>query len=170
MKLKIATATPSVPRVHSIILPGWHRRSLYAVFVLLMLSGLAWLLGYYFLRQEPELPHSLEAVAMKVHGAAAMLALLVYGSLLPTHVRLAWRLGRNRGSGLILGLVSVALALTGYGLWYLAGEASRYWWSLLHWVPGVVLPMLLIWHILAGRKARRAVAAEVDGQQAQRRA
>jgi len=47
------------------------------------------------------------------------------------------------------------LTVTGYGLWYVAGETSRETWSILHWAPGLAFPLLLVWHIRCGRRHRQ---------------
>jgi hypothetical protein len=45
------------------------------------------------------------------------------------------------------------LTLTGYGLYYVAGEASRPVWSVLHWVAGLAVAVLFVLHIVIGRKS-----------------
>ncbi|WP_295009193.1 hypothetical protein [uncultured Dechloromonas sp.] len=139
----------------SIALPGRHRRLIYLAFAFLVLSGLVWLGGRYGLRSDPELPHPLEAWALKLHGAAAMLGLLALGSVLPQHVRFAWRARRNRTSGATMLSLAGILILTGYGLYYAADENLRPWISLAHWASGLVLPAGLIWHVAAGRRRKK---------------
>ena len=54
---------------------------------------------------------------LKAHGAAAMLVLVLIGTLLPMHVKFAWRARRNLRTGLsILGVFGF-LVLTGYALY-----------------------------------------------------
>lgn len=139
----------------SIALPPRHERLIYVAFALLALSGLAWLGGRYGLRPDPELPHPLEAWALKLHGAATMLGLLALGSVLPQHVRFAWRTRRNRTSGATVLSVAAILIVTGYGLYYAADEDLRPWLSLGHWGIGLVLPAGVVWHVVAGRRQRK---------------
>ena len=75
-----------------------------------------------------------------------MLSLVALGAWLPMHVlpRLQLRVGLTTGV-LQLGLLTV-LSLTGYGLYYLADDASRSAWSVTHWVAGLSLPVLLLIH------------------------
>jgi hypothetical protein len=47
------------------------------------------------------------------------------------------------------------LVLTGYGLYYVAGEADRPLWSALHWVVGLGTAVLLVLHIVVGRRSVR---------------
>lgn len=147
-----------LPRPMSIALPTRHRRLIYLAFALLALSGLAWLGGHYGLRSDPELPHPLEAWALKLHGAATMLGLLAVGSLLPQHVRFAWRARRNRASGAIILSLAGVLMVTGYGLYYAADEDLRTWISLAHWGLGLVLPAGVVWHVAAGRRRKKGGA------------
>jgi hypothetical protein len=75
-----------------------------------------------------------------------MLTLVTIGAWLPTHV--LPRLGGSRGrcTGLAQLALLVALTATGFGLYYLADEASRPTWSAVHWVCGLALPCLLLVH------------------------
>lgn len=142
----------------SIVLPRRHERLIYCVLALLVLSGLVWLGARYGLRSDPELPHPLEAWALKLHGAATMLGLLAVGSVLPQHVRFAWRIRRNRVSGAAILSLAVGLIVTGYGLYYAADETLRPWISLGHWATGLILPAGMIWHVAAGRSRKKGRA------------
>lgn len=136
-------------------LERWHRHLLYAVFAVLWLSALAWLVARYGLRTPGEfgpLPHPWEAPAMKWHGGGAMLALFWVGSLFNGHIRRALKHGHNRISG--HGMLGSLLWLTasGYVLYYFVGETTRPLWSWLHAAPGLLFPALLVFHIWHGRK------------------
>jgi hypothetical protein len=48
----------------------------------------------------------------------------------------------------------VLLITSGYALYYFGSEESRPWISLLHWVLGLGAPLLLLWHIVSGRRTR----------------
>ena len=149
---------PRVLAVPALRLPAWQRRGFYGVFGALLLSGLAWLAAHYFLRKSGEFGptiHPLEPWSMKLHGGAAMLALWWVGSLLQVHVKRALAAGRNLLAGWsMIGLLAW-LTLTGYGLYYLAGEESRPLWSGAHWIAGVALPLLVWVHVRTGRRTPR---------------
>lgn len=88
---------------------------------------------------------------MKLHGAAAMLALWLVGTLLQLHIRRGLAAGRNLTAGWsMIGLLMV-LSLTGYALYYLASEESRPFWSVAHWAFGLLLPPLVWLHVVTGR-------------------
>lgn len=135
-------------------LERWHRRSVYASAALLLLSGAVWLVLHYFLRPVNQFGESVnpgEPWAMKVHGAAAMAALFFVGSLLHIHIRPSIRAGRNTITGWAMIVTLSFLTITGYGLYYLAGESDRSLWSLLHWGVGFSFAVLFILHVIIGR-------------------
>jgi hypothetical protein len=138
-------------------LERWHRRCIYASCLLLLLSGAAWLVARYFLRpvgQFGEAISPIEPWAMKVHGAAMMVMLFFLGSLMNSHIRRALKARRNLASGWSMIGVMVLLTVTGFGLYYLAGESNRPVWSSVHWAMGLGLPVLVIAHVLIGRASR----------------
>ena len=133
------------------------RRGLYAMFLLLLGSGLLWLGFHYFVIAKTDFGdahHPLEAWWLKLHGLAAMLALIGFGSLMPGHIRNAWQQRKNRGSGGTMAAVMTLLALTGYFLYYVGGEELRHFTSIAHWAIGLALMPLLILHIVLGRRSR----------------
>jgi predicted permease len=133
-----------------------HRGWVYWSGALLLVSGTLWLLFHYFLRvhgQFGEAPHPLESWWLRLHGAAAMLGLVVLGSLLPVHVRRGWHQRRNLLAGTILGAVGLLLIASGYALYYFGGEELRPWISAFHWMVGLSALPLLVWHISRGREA-----------------
>jgi magnesium-transporting ATPase (P-type) len=141
------------PRQDSIRLKRLQRYFLYAVLALLFLSGAAWAYWDYF-----QLPGDFEASAktwaMKIHGAAAMAILVMIGMLLSGHVRFAWRARRNRANGSVFLSAFAVLTITGYGLYYAGGESLRAWTSWIHLGLGLALPILLVMHILLGKRTR----------------
>lgn len=137
-------------------LERWHRLSVYGVIGWLTLTGVLWLIAHYFMRPVGEFGegvHPLEPWSMKLHGAGAMAALFFVGSLLNIHLRRAIKAGRNLVSGWSMLFILAALTLSGYGLYYLAGEENRSIWSAVHWLAGLGFPALLILHIVLGKKS-----------------
>ncbi len=138
--------------------PG-HRRLLYCFSGVLFLSGaLWWLVDYGGGHQQHRYPPAefLKPWLLKVHGAAAMVFLVVLGSLWPNHIRRAWHARANRQSGGILIAWIAGLTITGYGLYYFGGESVREWTAWLHDVLGFLSIALLILHIAVGRRFGRA--------------
>jgi hypothetical protein len=135
------------------------RRAVYALGLLLLGSGAAWLMLHHFVRVAGEFGpehHPLEAWLMRLHGLLALPALVGMGALLPAHVLPAWRPRRRLGSGLVLLVACTALALGGWALYYVADDGVRDWVSVSHWGLGLGLPAALLAHILGARRERRA--------------
>lgn len=142
----------------SLKLERWQRRTLYACLVTLAASGLLWLAAHYWWRPVTQFGEGIspfEPWSMKLHGAATMLFLFLLGAMLNTHIRRAIRNRRNLPSGwVVIGMIT-SLTISGYGLYYLAGESARPLWSNLHWIIGILFIVGLVTHIVVGRRAIR---------------
>ncbi len=90
------------------------------------------------------------ALSRKIHGGAAMLALLVLGAL-TAHVKRGWKAAQNRFSGVALLALNAFLIGTGYGLYYAAEEDFRAWLIRWHGWIGLGTVVLLPAHVLVGR-------------------
>ena len=142
-------------RPSGIHLSRYHQGWIYAVISLSFISGLLWLLFHYFISipgQFGETHHPLELWCLRLHGAAAMISLIVLGTLLPIHIQRSWQLQRNRYSGLGVLVIFSFLLITSYGLYYLGNDVLRNWLSILHWVIGIILFPLLAVHIILGKR------------------
>lgn len=138
-------------------LERWHRRCVYASGAALLISGAAWLIARFFLRAQGQFGESVSPIepwAMKLHGAAAMVMLFFLGSLMNGHIRRALKSRRNLVSGWSMITTFLLLVVSGFGLYYLAGESDRSVWSALHWVIGLGGALLLVVHIRLGRAER----------------
>lgn len=147
-------------RPDTIRLGPWHQGAVYGATALLVLSGAVWLVLHYFLAKPSEFGpavHPWEPWLLRVHGGAAMVGLIIYGSLMPIHIRRAWAIRRNIVLGITVLVVMLLLTLTGYLLYYAGGEETRPVISILHWVLGVAVPVILFWHVISGR-LRRPIA------------
>ena len=134
-----------------------HQGWIYATLAVLFATGVLWLVAKRWLGGSGEFGEAtspLAPFAMQVHGAAAMVFLVLLGTLLQGHVRQAWNARRSRvtGGGMLAGVA--LLVASGYGLYYLGGEETRAAVSLLHWVVGLVLPVWLVWHVRASKRVR----------------
>jgi hypothetical protein len=142
---------PHLPRL-AFRLSRRRRHALYAAFALLLLTGVAWLL-LRWLMDEPEAQAPWLAWSMKVHGAAALAATFLLGTIWSVHIRHAWMRRRNRLAGCAFGAMLIALIASGYGLYYFNGEALREATEWLHWIGGLALGLLFWLHLVAGRRA-----------------
>jgi cation transport ATPase len=133
-----------------------HRRWFYAVCITLFLTGAWWLtLNWHTQHTADGTPSEWQPWLMKVHGAAAMIVLIVLGTLIPLHVRRGWHAGINRTTGIIVIAVMASLIVTAYGLYYFGSEQLRTATATVHDVIGVVSPAVVLWHILRGRAKNR---------------
>jgi hypothetical protein len=129
-----------------------HRGWLYCLGLLLWLSGVGWLIVHYGPVDTIAGAHPAEPGWLRLHGAAVIGFLVVFGALLPGHVRRGWRQGQNRGSGLAVISVTAVLTVSGYGLYYLVNDTWRAWTSVIHWAVGVPGGILLAVHVWLGRR------------------
>ena len=141
-------------------LKRWQLLGVYFSFGLLAASGMLWLAlhGLALLAQTPDadaLPSPAKAWALRIHAAGALAALVSLGSLLPVHVVSAWQQGRNRYSGAFNLALMAILTLTGYALWYASEGTPKQLSAWLHWALGAAMPVVLIAHIVLGRRSHR---------------
>ncbi|WP_124384211.1 hypothetical protein [Ralstonia sp. SET104] len=131
------------------------RWMVYGVFAALLVTGLIWL-ALHFLDDGSESGTQVLAWSMKVHGAAAMAGLYLFGMLWGPHIRNAWVRRRNRAAGAVFGTLTAVLVATGYALYYVNGELPRQSAEILHWLAGVTVCIALWVHIAIGRRKRKA--------------
>ncbi|ALF90229.1 MULTISPECIES: hypothetical protein [Ralstonia solanacearum species complex] len=134
------------------------RWTVYGVFGVLLLTGLAWLIQH-FTDDGSEGGMAVLAWSMKLHGAAAMASLYLFGMLWGPHIRNAWVRRRNRAAGAVFGGLAALLVATGYALYYVNGKLPRQCAEVLHWGAGLAVCVALWVHIVVGRRRRKAGAA-----------
>jgi hypothetical protein len=122
--------------------------AVYVSFGMLLLTGAGWMLAQQ--RLEDPAWERVPGLLLKIHGGAAMAALLVLGALV-NHIRRGWNANKNRLSGALLIALNTFLIVTGYGLYYAGDEATREWLSRWHAWIGLVVFVLLPAHVIAGR-------------------
>jgi len=133
------------------------RSALYAVSALLWSTGAA-----YWLLERAAAGEELGAASaawrprlLALHGAGAVLFLVILGTLLPHHVRRAWRAGANRWSGAVAIGTGAVLTTTGWLLYYAGDEGVRAVAIAVHDLVGLALPLALLLHVARGRAWRR---------------
>jgi hypothetical protein len=141
-------------RRSKIILQPLHKRILYLSLGVLWLSGLFWLYLKYFGQVQGAFgPQSSpwQPVSMRIHGALAMVFLVLFGTLLTQHVPWGWTQRQQRSSGVSLLVICGVLIVTGWGLYYLVDAGIRHWVSLIHWVVGLLFPAIVALHVILGK-------------------
>jgi hypothetical protein len=138
---------------------------IYLIFGTLLLTAGVWLWAQSNLSTDDPLP----SLMMKIHGAAAMAALVLLGTLI-THFRRGWTAKKNRLSGSTLLAVIFFLVVTGYGLYYSGDEQLRSLISRSHTWIGLGLVLLIPTHVLLGRalRWRRRIRSEREKRKTHR--
>lgn len=128
----------------------------YILFVTLAVSwftGLGFFLLDTFFQIEGEFgaeKNPFQNPALTLHGGAAFLMMVWFGGLVATHVPMGWRTKRLRYWGVSLIACLCLQILTAYLLYYLANEWARDITKWVHLGVGLILPVVLTGHILAG--------------------
>jgi hypothetical protein len=133
-----------------------HEWSIYLIFALVFVSGAAWAWLHYVRRDASEFgvtANPLELWMQRLHGATAMLALVLVGTLLVFHIPNAWRARRNRRTGTSLALIFGFLIATGYALYYSGNEQLRMWASWSHLWIGLAAPLFIAIHVWRGKRS-----------------
>jgi len=151
---------------------GQGRRARHALVwgcVALLATGLGWLVSHDWWQQQTPFgpqPHPGAAWLLRAHGAIAWCVTLLGGVVWQVHVRPAWRAVRRRrvhrrrlghalhatghgrartASGVVLVVALAVLLGSAVGLQY-APEGAHAWLSTIHWVLGIALSVMLLWH------------------------
>ena len=122
--------------------------SLYLDLAVLLFTGLAYAIPAYLDRWffiDIDTPISKHAL-MTWHGAFAFIALYFFGYLSRSHIQPRLRVKRHFSSGMLLLLTLAVLSITGCFLYYLGSEVLRLWFSDIHCLLGVLLPLALGGH------------------------
>ena len=135
------------------------RGTLYAVAFALLVTGVAWLLVD---RLKPiylmETWQRTAASLLMLHGGAAMLMLLLLGAIIPMHVAVAWRRGKNRVTGSMMLVSNAVLVATAFALYYSGSETWRHQASIFHIGFGLGLPVLWAVHVWRGKRTVKGSA------------
>lgn len=125
------------------------RRTLYLIGIAVWATGvLYWTFDKYMLqRSDAGLSENpLQVWWLRLHAAAAMTAVWLFGYLCAIHVQRNWGGGVRRNSGALLVSVFALLAGSGYLIYYV--EADRPLAMLLqaHWLLGLFAPLAFLLH------------------------
>lgn len=129
-------------------MPFWQSFSTHAIFIICALSGVLYLLASEFeLSIVPIEKYSI----LIAHGFSAYAFALLFGAVIPTHIKAGWKNKRNKISGSLMVLTMSLLTISGLFLYYGADTREAALW--VHWVIGCGLVLLFPFHFIAGRRA-----------------
>jgi hypothetical protein len=143
------------PPQFSMHLPAWQKALIYTSFTLLASAGVSWLIFENLIRIEGEFGPERspwQPWMLTVHGLGCFAFLVAIGTMLPVHVRLGLIGKRSRRSGIATAMIALFMAITGYGLYYIADDGVREWTSTIHWIGGLTTIALLGSHVWLGSR------------------
>ena len=128
-------------------LPAWQAISSHIIFLVCAISGVLYILVHEF---EVSLLAVENHSLLIAHGVSAYLFVLLFGAVMPTHIKAAWKAKRNRISGSLMITVMSVLLISGLFLYYADETRDAALW--VHWVIGSGLVLLFPFHFIAGRR------------------
>jgi hypothetical protein len=129
-------------------LPFWQSVSTHTIFIICATSGVFYLFAHEFdIKPLPIENHSI----LIIHGFAAYFFALLFGAVMPLHIKAGWKSKRNKLSGSLMVLVMSLLLISGLFLYYGAETRDAALW--VHWIIGCGLVLLFPFHFIAGRRA-----------------
>ena len=129
-------------------LPYWQSLSTHTIFIICAVSGVLYLMAHEFeIKLFTVENHSI----LMAHGFAAYFFVLLFGAVMPTHIKAGWKSKRNRISGSLMITVISLLLISGLFLYY--GDETRNAALWVHWVIGCGLVLLFPLHFIRGRRA-----------------
>jgi hypothetical protein len=129
-------------------LPFWQSFSAHSIFLICAISGILYLLAHEF---EMKLLAVENHSILIVHGFASYFFVLLFGAVMPTHIKAGWKAKRNKISGSLMVLVMSLLLISGLFLYY--GDETRDAALWVHWIIGCGLVLLFPLHFIRGRRA-----------------
>lgn len=90
---------------------------------------------------------------LTIHGWLNPVLAVLFGFMWSHHMRIGWRAGLNRFTGVLMAGLFAILILTGTGLYYSGSEGLRAFLKSVHQWSGLTLPLLLATHWVAGLRA-----------------
>jgi hypothetical protein len=130
-------------------MPPLRRWSVYLVGFGLWLTGVLWLIYHYYMTRKTLFgveQNPLEQRWLELHGMFGFASLWTVGLLWGVHVLLGWRSRSRRWTGSVLVGVLVVLIATGYLIYYPPSDESLPLISKIHWIVGLVLPLVFLIH------------------------
>lgn len=129
-------------------LPFWQSFSTHLTFIVCAVSGVLYLLAHEFdLALLPTKNYNI----LITHGLSSYFLALLFGAVMPVHIKAGWKNKRNRISGSLTVLVMGVLLISGLFLYYGADTRDAALW--VHWIIGCGLVLLFPFHFIAGRRA-----------------
>lgn len=137
--------------VFTVKIPKLQRYFFYLIWISLVVTGVYFA---YFQSWQMQEPSTLTVNFLKIHGITAAIFLIIFGSLITVHIRLALQLKRNLITGFIIFTLISILVITGTALYYSPEE----WHENIKWIHifgGLIGIVLLPLHVITGIYQRK---------------
>ncbi|MEE9331877.1 MAG: hypothetical protein V3U89_06565 [Methylophilaceae bacterium] len=129
-------------------MPFWQSFSTHTIFIICALSGVLYLLAQEF----QIMPLPLKKYNLLItHGISSYIFALLFGAVIPTHIKAGWKKKRNKTTGSLMVITMSLLLISGLFLYYGADTREAALW--VHWVIGCGLVLLFPIHFIRGRRA-----------------
>jgi len=136
----------------------WFYWSLLSSLSIVVVSGLLMIPGVIEFKLEHEVDWRLNADSrlwtVALHVLGGWLVLMLMGALWQSHMKAGWRKREHWRSGVASALSLLSLGGSGVGLYYLGSSQAQLAASLTHTGVGLLLCLVLGWHIWRGRARR----------------
>ncbi len=141
-------------------LPNYFRRIFYLAVTTSLVSGLSFFYLNSWVLVEgdfgPE-KHPWQFNVLRVHGMSAFFMLALGGSIVSNHAVIAWKTLRSRRLGILLLVMLGTMVVSGYSLYYMSSDVLRPWVAYLHLGTGTTFGVVLVNHIVRGRRGAEGV-------------
>ena len=134
-----------------------YRYFFYTVLLLSLVTGTTfWLLQHYGMQEGDFGPesHFLQYPTLQLHGFSAFLMLMSLGAIFASHIPKNWHYNRGKKSGSTISSFIIFSVLSAYSLYYLVGEDWHTFLVNSHAIIGLLLPLILFFHIKFARKSK----------------
>ena len=141
----------SIHNSNRIKLGTTHKWLSYLIWLVVAISGVVYTFRQDYLLVEPD---STSVNILKIHGLFAAVTLIIFGSIIGTHIHSAWQRKRNVVTGVLIFSMFSIVSLSGYALYYSPEE----WHEFAKWThiySGILTILILPAHIAIGRFLQR---------------
>jgi hypothetical protein len=107
-------------------------------------------LRYFAIRQYEDFGSQL----LMIHGICGLILIFIFGIIWAEHAKYKLKIKqkKNRKTGLQLLFLLGVICISSAGLYYIGNESLRNFVSILHWVLGIILPVIIIIHVPFSRR------------------
>ena len=140
-----------------------YQLTIFGILLVAWLSGVTFFILNNFVTVAGEFgpeKHPWQFSVLQIHGVAAFFMIMMFGYLLASHIRLAWKVRPLQKMGLVMAGLHLFLIITAYLLYYV-GDGSRVLIGYAHASAGFVYPIILVFHINLKRSKKKKMKLSI---------